>query len=61
MKTYKFILLLVFFSIELTAIVLFLLKEINSLVLTLISITMSMMIALYFMDRYKQIQNKREH
>jgi len=59
MKTYKIILAIVFVVIELIGIVLFILKRIDQLSFILISMSMSLMLALYFMDRNKEAQKNK--
>jgi ABC-type multidrug transport system permease subunit len=51
MKKFKIFLLFTYFIIEILAIVFYINKEINSKVLILISISMSLMIGLYFYNR----------
>jgi hypothetical protein len=51
MKKFKNFLLFTYFIIEILAIVFYINKEINSKVLILISISMSLMIGLYFYNR----------
>ena len=53
MKKYKQVLLVTYILIELLAIIFFLMKEINGTTFILLSLSMSLMIALFFWNRYK--------
>lgn len=53
MKPFKNVLLAIYIIIEMLAIIFFLIKEISAITFVLLTISMSLMIALFFMDRNK--------
>lgn len=57
MKTYKNILLASYVLIEILAIILFVSNKMSTTTFFLISMSMALMIGLYFMDRNKQKEN----
>lgn len=57
MKSYKTFLLVIYIAIETLAILLFIFEEINSTTFFLLSLSMTLMVGLYFYDKNKVEKN----